>query len=123
MLILNNAHNLQFTTYKWKPKQDYSENGSIIYPRGTLIEFKGGVIDDKAVISKLFHESLERDVVSLVINTVAQYPFKKDDILFDDIGKAYKIITPLLKEDKRQTRYLKTSFISKEWFLGVETNE
>jgi len=123
MLILNNAHRKHNIPYKWKPAQDYSVSGSIIYPRGSLVPFEGKINTDKSIISKVFFEGLERDNSSFVIETVAQFPFKKDDIIIDEDGKEYLIVNPINKTDENQTMFLKASKVSKVYYLGVEGDE
>jgi hypothetical protein len=123
MLILNDAHRKHNITYKWKPKQDYSASGSVIYPRGTLVPFKGKINTQKSIISKVFVEGIERKNSSFVIESVAQYPFKKDDIIIDDVGNTYLIVNPIHEVDENQTRFMKSNQLSKLWYLGVEGDE
>lgn len=123
MLGLNNAHTLHDIKFTWIPKQDYSSEGHIVFPRGTRYKFKGVISDNITLINKVFHEGLDRDNIQFVVNTVAQYPFKKDDIIEDDNGKKYKVVNPYHKKEATQAKFLKSDFTSKEWWLGVEGNE
>lgn len=123
MLILNNAHKKHNITYKWKPAQDYTADGSIIYPRGTLRPFKGKINTQISIINKVFTEGLERDNSAFIIETVSQFPFRKDDIIIDDTGKEYIIVNPYYVPDENQSKYLKTDSISRVWYLGVEGDE
>lgn len=122
MLVLNNAHSKHDITFKWKPKQDYSVNGSIIYPRGTLQRFKGRIIDEQSLINKVFHEGLDRDNRTMVIETVAQYPFLKDELIYQEDTEF--IITQTRKiQDENQFRFLKSAYVSLKWYLVVEGDE
>jgi len=120
VLILNNQHKKQDITYKWKPQQDYEENGSIVYPRGAMIPFKGAINSEKSIISKVYGEGIERHNNSFVIETVAQYPFRKNDIIIDDMGVEYLLVKPINEIDENQGRFLKSAYLSKVQYLGVE---
>jgi hypothetical protein len=120
VLILNNPHAKHDITYKWKPQKDFEENGSIIYERGSLVPFKGKINTEKAVIDKVFAEGIERRNTSFVIETVSQLPFRKNDIIIDDMGISYLIINPTNKLDENQGRFLKSAYMSKYQLLGVE---
>lgn len=123
VLVLNNAHKLQDATFYWIPKQDYSVDGSVVHPRGSKVPFKGGFETEVSLINKIFHEGMDRDNISFVIRTVAQFNFKKDDYIEDVEGKRYRVTVPKHKKEPTQSRYLKPSFLSKEWWLGVEGYE
>lgn len=123
MLILNNKKKNHNITFYWKPKQDYSVSGSIIYPRGTLVPFKGTINNNKSIISKVFAEGIQRESSSFVVETVAQYPFKKDEIIVDSDGNEYLIKNPIYKLDENQTRFMKPSSVSKIYYIGVEGDE
>ena len=123
MLLLNNVHRKHNISYKWKPAQDYTSSGSIIYPRGSLRPFKGKINTQISIVNKVFTEGIERDNSSFVIETVSQFPFRKDDIIIDDTGKEYIIINPYYVPDENQSMFLKTDAISKLWYLGVEGDE
>ncbi len=123
MLILNDAHRKHNITFKWKPKQDYSVNGSVIYPRATLVPFKGKINTQRTIINKVFTEGIERKNSAFIIESVAQLPFKKDDIIIDDVGNHFLVVNPFYELDENQTRFMKTKDISKLWYIGVEGDE
>lgn len=123
MLILNNQKMMHDQRFRWISKQDHSESGSVIYPRGTKIPFKGGIFENKTVLAKLFTDSIERDNLTLVIETVAQFPFAKDDVIEDDNGKKYVLTAIRYQDTPSQHRFLKSGFTSKKWYLGVEGDE
>lgn len=123
MLILNNPHAKHDITFKWKPASDYEENGSIIYARGSLNSFKGKINTEKATFNKVFAEGIVRKNSSFVIETVSQMPFRKNDIIIDDMGKIYLIVNPTSKLDENQGRFLKSAYMSKYQLLGVEGDE
>lgn len=123
MLILNNPKQFHDIDFKWIPHQDYSEDGSIIYPRASEIPFKGSINEKKSIIDKVFVDGVERKSLSFVIETVAQLPFKKYDIIIDDTGKKHLLKVPMPTYDKKQTRFLKSNYASVHWLLGVEGDE
>jgi hypothetical protein len=123
MIILNNAKEMHFQSWTWKPHQDYSPNGVIEYERGTLHGFKAALFTDKALIGKMFGETVERDNTVFVLETVAQFPFKNDDIVIDDMGKEHIITNTNFKESKEQGRFLRTPFLSRKYYLAVEGDE
>jgi len=123
MLSLNNKKSKHDITLQWQPRQDYSENGSIVIPRGSLVRFKGKKEDRISLINKVFHDGLDRDNITFMINTVAQFPFKKDDIIVDDDGIEYKVVDTFYTQDENQFRYLKSKYTSKEWWILVEGDE
>lgn len=119
MIILNNAKNKHFITFKWKPAKDYTEDGEIIYAKTGLYAFKGHYAE-KRLIPKLFGDVIERDNNEVLIETVSQFPFKDNDILVDDIGKEFLIKDFTFNMDDNQTRFLKSAFASKKYFLRCE---
>lgn len=123
MLALNNAHSKHDTTFTWTPKQDYSENGYLVYPRGGKLRFKGRYETDVRLINKLFHDALDRDNMTLTINTVSQFPFKKDDRIANEEGKVYVVVDTRFEYADGQAKFLKTSSLSKNWWLVVESDE
>jgi hypothetical protein len=122
MIILNNAKDKSFIKMKLQKKQDYSESGSVIYPRGTLIDFEGKIHGNKSAINKKFHDSIHRENIMFMIESVNQLPFKKDDIIIDDMKKEY-IIVETSFEIAIEQHYFKSALQSKRWFLGVQGDE
>lgn len=122
MIILNNAKDKSYFKMKLQKKQDYSESGSLVYPRGTLIDFEGKINGNKSLINKRFHDSIDRDNINYMIETVSQIPFKKDDIIIDDMGKEF-IIVEVSFEMSVEQHYFKSGYQSKRWFLGVQGDE
>ncbi len=123
MLVLNNAKQAHNRKYKLKFKDDYSESGSVIYPRGSLVDFRGIRIDRSSVLPKVIGTAFDRDNISYIIETVNQLPFGKDQIIIDDMGKEHIITSIAYIDDEKQSRYLRSAFISRRWFLGVEGDE
>jgi hypothetical protein len=122
MIILNNAKDKRFIKMKLQKKQDYSVDGSITYPRGSLIDFEGSLSGEKTLINKRFSDSIDRDNINFIIESVAQIPFKKDDIVVDDMGKEY-IIADVRIQQSNEQHYFKSGYQSKRWFLGVQGDE
>ena len=120
--VLNNAKDKSYIPMKLKPKADYSESGSVIYPRNTLIYFEGKISTNRTLVNKVFGESLDRDNSFFVIITVNQLPFKKDDIVIDDMGKEY-VIVETTTELATEQHFLKSGYQSKRWLLGVQGDE
>lgn len=119
MIILNNAKNKHFITFKWKPAKDYTLDGEIVYAKKGLYSFKGHFAE-KRLIPKLFNDIVERDNNEVLIETVAQLPFKDNDILIDDVGKEYLVKDYTFRIDENQTKFLKSAFASKMYFLRCE---
>lgn len=120
--ILNNAKDKSHIPMKLKKKADYSVSGSVVYPRGTLLNFEGKISGNKSLINKRFSEAMDRDNITYVIETVSQVPFKKDDIVIDDMGNEY-VIVAVTTEIATEQHYLKSGFQSRKYFLGVEGDE
>ena len=123
MLGLNNQKQSHNARLQWKPCQDYSENGSIIYPRQSLNNFRGKKIDNQTTIEKRFHEGMKRENKVVMFETVRQYPFKKDDIILDSEGNEYLVVDKNFKENAEQGRYMKPDRLSKTWYILTETDE
>jgi hypothetical protein len=123
MLVLNNAKTAHNRKYTWKIHRDYSESGSLVYARGSLIEFRGTRLDRSSVLPKRIGANFERDNISYIIETVAQFPFMKDDIIIDDMGKEYIVVSVAYIDDENQSKYLRSAYISRRWYLGVEGDE
>lgn len=123
MLALNNAKQSHNARLKWKPRQDYSENGSIIYPRQSLQLFRGKKIEKQSLIDKVFHEGSQRENKVVMFETVIQYPFKKHDIIIDSLENEYLVVDKDYIENEEQGRYMKANKLSKTWYLLTETNE
>lgn len=122
MLVFNNAKNMHFITMYLTKKADWSESGSVLYPRNTKYAFKGQ-FGETGLVNKVFGDSLDRDNINLVIETVSQLPFVKDDIITDDNGKEYLVVDKRFLIDQAQTKWLKSSSASKKWFIGVQGDE
>jgi len=120
MLILNNRKDKEFVGYKWIPHADFSVSGSVIYPRGTAVDFMGTVMKDKTFVEKMFSEGHKRENVTSILVTTAQFPFTVDDVVIDDMNVRYIVRTLRYEDTVEQMRYLKTAFTSKRWFLGLE---
>ena len=122
MLVFNNAKNMHFITMYLIKKSDYSESGSIVYPRDTKLAFKG-IFGQSSLINKRFSDSIDRDNINFVIETVSQLPFMKDDIIIDDTGKEYIVVDKRFDIDAAQTKWVKSASASKKWYIGVQGDE
>lgn len=120
--VLNNAKDKSYISMKLKKKADYSESGSVVYPRGTLLYFEGKVSGNKGLVNKVFGDSLDRDNINFVIVTVSQLPFMKDDIVIDDMGKEYVIVEKTIELATEQ-HFLKSGYQSRKYLLGVQGDE
>ena len=123
MLILNNAKNQHFQSWKWIPHKDYSAEGIVEFAQGSLIAFKASKITNPNAIAKMVGDTMERDNISFVLETVNQLPFKKDDRVKDDVGKLYTIVGTSFKDTPSQNMFLKSSATSRTWYLAVEGDE
>jgi len=123
MIILNNAKDKYYQSWQWKPHQDFSPNGVTEYARGSLYGFDGRTFFDKSLVGKLFGDAVERDQIVFTLETVAQFPFKNDDIVIDDMGKEHFIKAVRFEDEKSQYRFLKSAFVSRKYFLAVEGDE
>jgi hypothetical protein len=123
VLILNNHKRNHNISYSLRLKQPYSANGTVIYPRGATIPFKGIPQDSKSTIAKIFGDTMERDNINYVIETVAQLPFSKDDVIIDDMGIEHLIVNVRFDEDKNQAKYLRSAYLSRVYYLGVDRDE
>ena len=122
MIILNNAKDRRYQKMKLVKKEDYSESGSIVYPRNSIIEFEGKITGNKSLINKRFHETFDRDNINFMIESVNQIPFKKDDKIIDDMGKEYLIVETSFELSIDQ-HYFKSGYQSKRWYMVVQGDE